>query len=210
MSQPHPSVGSAPSREGATPTKWCACETGLRFDRVTTPRLVLRRWQPDDLDPFAALNADPEVMRYFPSTYERAATATTITNWEAKIDHQGFGLWAVERVQDGVLLGMAGLNPVPPGIITGGGLEVGWRLARHAWGHGYATEAGGAAIDVARQVGADSVWSFTAVGNERSQAVMRRLGLTFVRTFDHPTIPEGHPVRPHVLYRRHLDLSGAA
>ena len=114
----------------------------LRFDRVTTPRLVLRRWQPDDLDAFAALNADPEVMRHFPSTYDRSATAAMITAWEAKIDRQGFGLWAVQRVDDGALLGMAGLNPVPPGIITGEGLEIGWRLAGHAWGRGYATEAG--------------------------------------------------------------------
>jgi RimJ/RimL family protein N-acetyltransferase len=101
----------------------------LRFDRVTTPRLVLRRWQPGDLDSFAALNSDPEVMRHFPSTYDRSATAAMITAWEAKIDRQGFGLWAVERAEDGALLGMAGLNPVPPGIITGEGLEIGWRLA---------------------------------------------------------------------------------
>ena len=101
----------------------------LRFDRVTTPRLVLRRWQPGDLDSFAALNSDPEVMRHFPSTYDRSATAAMITAWEAKIDRQGFGLWAVERAENGALLGMAGLNPVPPGIITGEGLEIGWRLA---------------------------------------------------------------------------------
>jgi len=180
----------------------------LRFDRVTTQRLVLRRWQPDDLDRFAALNADPEVMRYFPSTYDRSATEAMISAWEAKIDRQGFGLWAVERVEDGALLGMAGLNPVPPGIITGEGLEVGWRLARHAWGYGYATESGRAAIDVARRIGARSVWSFTTVGNERSQAVMRRLGLSFVRSFDHPQVPDRHPMRPHVLY--HLDLAERA
>ena len=93
-------------------------------------------------------------------------------------------------------LGMAGLNPVPPGIITAEGLEIGWRLARHAWGHGYATEAGRAAVDVARRIGAQSVWSFTSVGNERSQAVMRRLGLRFVRYFDHPNIPDGQSTRP--------------
>jgi RimJ/RimL family protein N-acetyltransferase len=100
---------------------------------------------------------------------------------------------------------MAGLNPVPPGIITGEGLEISWRLARHAWGHGYATEAGRAAVDVARRIGAQSVWSFTSVGNERSQAVMRRLGLRFVRYFDHPNIPDGQSTRPHVLYQ--LDLA---
>jgi RimJ/RimL family protein N-acetyltransferase len=145
-------------------------------------------------------------MRHFPSTYDRSATAAMITAWEATIDHQGFGLWAVERAEHGALLGMAGLNPVPPGIITGEGLEIGWRLARHAWGHGYATEAGRAAVDVARRIGALSVWSFTSVGNERSQAVMRRLGLSFVRYFDHPNIPDGQSTRPHVLYQ--LDLAG--
>ena len=141
----------------------------LRFDRVTTPRLVLRRWQPGDLDSFAALNSDPEVMRHFPSTYDRSATAAMITAWEAKIDRQGFGLWAVERAEDGALLGMAGLNPVPPGIITGEGLEIGWRLARHAWGHGYATEADRAAVDIARRIGAQSVWSFHP-GRQRTLA----------------------------------------
>jgi RimJ/RimL family protein N-acetyltransferase len=145
-------------------------------------------------------------MRHFPSTYDRSATAAMITAWEAKIDRQGFGLWAVECAEDGALLGMAGLNPVPPGIITGEGLEIGWRLARHAWGHGYATEAVRAAVDVARRIGAQSVWSFTSVGNERSEAVMRRLGLSFVRYFDHPNIPDGQSTRPHVLYQ--LDLAG--
>ena len=99
-----------------------------------------------------------------------------------------------------------GAEPRPAGIITGEGLEVGWRLARPAWGHGYATEAGRAAIDVARRIGARSIWSFTSVGNQRSQAVMRRLGLHFVRNFDHPNIPDGDPTRPHVLYQ--LDLAG--
>lgn len=178
----------------------------MRFDRLTTPRLVLRRWQPADLDPLAALNADPEVMQHFPSIYDRAATATMIASWEDKIDRQGFGLWAVERAEDGMFLGMTGLNPVPPGIIPGEGLEIGWRLARHAWGHGYATEAGQAAVDVARRINARSVWSFTSVDNQRSQAVMRRLGLSFVRNFDHPNIPDGNPTRPHVLYM--LGLAG--
>src|SRR4051794_41598228 len=104
----------------------------MRFDRVTTPRLVLRRWRPGDLDPFAALNADPEVMRHFPSTYDRAATAAMITSWETKIDRQGFGLWAVERVEDGVLLGMAGLKPGARGLIDRAGIQGGTRLARPA------------------------------------------------------------------------------
>jgi RimJ/RimL family protein N-acetyltransferase len=85
----------------------------LRFDRVTTPRLVLRRWQPGDLDSFAALNSDPEVMRHFPSTYDRSATAAIITAWEAKIDRQGFGLWAVERVRGRRAARNGGTEPRP-------------------------------------------------------------------------------------------------
>ena len=145
-------------------------------------------------------------MRHFPSTYDRSATARHDHRLGGEDRPPRLRTVAVERAEDGALLGMAGLNPVRPGIIMGEGLEVGWRLARHAWGHGAATEAGRAAVDVARRIGAQSVWSFTSVGNERSQAVMRRLGLSFVRYFDHPNIPDGQSTRPHVLYQ--LDLAG--
>jgi RimJ/RimL family protein N-acetyltransferase len=87
-----------------------------------------------------------------------------------------------------------------PGV---GGVEVGWRLDRHAWHNGYATEAARAALGVAFDgVGLDEIWSITAVLNEPSQAVMRRLGLTEVARFDHPRIPAGHPIQPHVTYHR--------
>lgn len=178
-----------------------------RHDHLKTERLILRRWRADHVEPFAALNADPEVMRYFVSQPDHVATAAMITSWEHKFEVQGYGLWAVERKADHLLLGMTGLNPVPEGIGVGlvvDGIEVGWRFARHAWGNGYATEAANAALDTAARVGLTEVWSFTATLNDRSQAVMRRLGMTRVSTFDHPGIVAGHPLRPHVLYR--LDL----
>jgi RimJ/RimL family protein N-acetyltransferase len=91
---------------------------------------------------------------------------------------------------------------MPPGVPGAGGMEVGWRLARHAWHHGYATEAAAAAVGVAlREAGLAEVWSITAVLNEPSQAVMRRLGMTLHARFDHPAVEAGHPLRPHVAYR---------
>jgi RimJ/RimL family protein N-acetyltransferase len=91
---------------------------------------------------------------------------------------------------------------MPPGVPGAGGLEVGWRLARHAWHHGYATEAAVAAAGVAFEgTGLAEIWSMTAAGNAPSQAVMRRLGMTLHTRFDHPGIEAGHPLRPHVAYR---------
>ncbi len=174
-----------------------------RFDQVPTRRLLMRRWTAADVDAMAALNADPEVMRYFPSVPNRQATEEAINGWEAKFDTQGYGLWALERREDHAVLGMTGLNPLPPAVGIQG-LEVGWRLAQHAWGHGYATEAAEAALEVARKRGLREIWSFTAALNTRSQAVMRRLNLTMVTRLDHPDLPIGHPLRPHVLF--HADL----
>jgi RimJ/RimL family protein N-acetyltransferase len=173
-----------------------------RFDSIRTERLLMRRWRESDRGPFAAMNADPEVMRYFPETLNRAASDAYMDRIEALIQRQGFGLWALELAETGRFLGFTGLNPMPPGVPGAGGMEVGWRLASHAWHQGFATEAATAALDVAfRGAGLAEVWSMTAVLNEPSQAVMRRLGMTLYRHFEHPRIAAGHPVRPHVVYR---------
>jgi len=162
----------------------------------------MRRWRESDRGPFAAMNADPEVMRYFPETLDRAASDAFMDRIEALIQRQGFGLWALELAETGRFLGFTGLNPMPPGVPGAGGMEVGWRLASHAWHQGFATEAATAALDVAfRGVGLAEVWSMTAVLNGPSQAVMRRLGMTLHGHFEHPRIAAGHPVRPHVVYR---------
>ena len=176
--------------------------TGVRFDRLETERLILRRWQESDRAPFAELNADPETMRYFPAPLDRAASDALIDRVEARFEHQGFGLWALEVAATGTFIGFTGLNPLPDGVPGAGFLEVGWRLARHAWHHGYATEAARAALGVAFDtLELPEIWSHTAVLNEPSQAVMRRLGLTEMARFDRPGIPPGHPLRPHVAYR---------
>jgi ribosomal-protein-alanine N-acetyltransferase len=171
-------------------------------DSIRTERLVLRRWREDDKEPFAALNADPVVMEHFPATLSREDSDALAERIEAGFDEHGFGLWAVEA--DGEFIGFTGLSvprftaPFTPCV------EIGWRLARSAWGRGYATEAARASLeDGFGRAGLTEVVSFTAVQNVRSQAVMGRLGMTHdpADDFDHPALPAGHPLRRHVLYR---------
>ena len=155
------------------------------------------------------MNADAEVMRHFPSPLDRAASDAFVDWMEARFDEQGFGLWALEVIATGEFIGFTGLNPMPEGIPGGGGMEVGWRLARSAWHRGYATEAARAAVDLAfGSIGLRELWSMTAVANEPSQAVMKRLGMTRYAFFDHPELPPAHPVRPQVVY--HLAQAGKA
>jgi RimJ/RimL family protein N-acetyltransferase len=169
------------------------------FDTVNTDRLLMRRWRDCDREPFAALNADPETMRFFPAVLDRAASDALVDRIEARFDELGYGLWALEIRATGEFIGFTGLNPMPDDVPGAGGIEVGWRLARHAWHRGYATEAARAAVGAAfGGAGLAEVWSMTAVLNEPSRAVMRRLGMTQVATFDHPRVPAGHPLRPHV------------
>lgn len=162
----------------------------------------MRRWREGDRGPFAAMNADPEVMRHFPAPLDRAGSDAFADRIEDHFAAHGYGLWAVEPLDSGEFIGFTGLNPMPDGVPGAGGYEVGWRLARRAWGNGYATEAGRKALDVAfDHLGCDEIWSITAVSNGPSQAVMRRLGMSEHSFFEHPRVPEGHPVRPHVAYR---------
>jgi RimJ/RimL family protein N-acetyltransferase len=173
-----------------------------RFDEIRTDRLLMRRWKDSDLAPYAALNADPETMRYFPSRLDRATSDAMVETIERLFEEQGYGLWALEVVGSGELIGFTGLNPMPAGVPGAGGVEVGWRLARHAWHQGYATEAANAAVRVGFSgVGLAAIWSMTAVLNEPSQAVMRRLGMTEFGFFEHPRVPEASELRPHVVYR---------
>ncbi len=175
---------------------------GQRFDEITTQRLILRRWRESDRGPFAALNGDRETMRYFPAALSRAESDALADRIEALFEEQGYGLWALEVRADGRFIGFTGLNPMPAGVPGAGGVEIAWRLARHAWHRGYATEAARAALSVAfGGAGLAEVWSMTAMLNEPSRAVMRRLGMAEAARFAHPRIPEGHPLRPHVACR---------
>jgi RimJ/RimL family protein N-acetyltransferase len=172
-----------------------------RFDTIHTDRLIMRRWLDSDHEPFAAMNADPETMRFFPATLDRAASDAMVERIEQRFEQQGYGLWALEVTESGQFIGFTGLNPMPEGMPGAGGVEVGWRLARSAWHRGYATEAARAAVRTAFDgVALDELWSLTTVSNEPSQAVMRRIGMTWHSAFDNPRVPAGSPLRPHVVY----------
>jgi ribosomal-protein-alanine N-acetyltransferase len=156
------------------------------------------------------MNADPEVMEFFPAPLSRAESDDLIDRIEAGFDRDGFGLWALE-LRGGGFIGFAGLARPEIAARFMPAVEVGWRLARHAWGHGYATEAARAALGFAFGPAAlEEVVSFTSVGNARSRAVMERLGMTRdpAEDFDHPGIPIGDPLRRHVLYRLSADVGG--
>ena len=173
-----------------------------RFDKMSTPRLLMRRWRAADRAPFAAMNVDPEVMRYFPTVRDEASSNALVDLLESRFETQGYGLWALERRAEGDFIGFTGLNPLPPGTPGGDGMEIGWRLASHAWGQGYATEAARVALEVGLvEAELPEIWSITAVLNRPSQAVMQRIGLRHHSDYDHPGVPVGHPLRPHVAYR---------
>lgn len=181
-----------------------AVDSGTVPRELVTDRLRLRRWRRPDRVPFARLNADPVVMEFFPSTLTRAESDAMVDRIEAAFDRDGLGLWAVEVVATGEFIGFVGLwRPRFEAHFTPT-VEVGWRLAAAHWGRGYATEAARAAVDDGfTRLGLAEIVSFTAVVNERSQGVMRALGMTHdpAGDFDHPLLPEGHWLRRHVLYR---------
>jgi len=171
---------------------------------VRTSRLLLRQWREADHAPFAELNADPEVMAHFPHGLTRAQSDFAAERLAAHIEQRGYGFWAVEAPGVSSFVGFVGIQaPRTPGLPFAPCVEIGWRLARAHWGKGYATEAAQAALRVGfEMVGLTEIVSFTAVSNLRSQAVMQRLGMQARgEYFDHPSVAQGHPVRPHVLYR---------
>ena len=171
---------------------------------MQTSRLVLRQWRDDDLEPFAALNADSEVMLHFPSRLTRAQSDALAERERIRIAENGWGLWAAERLSDSAFLGFIGLAEHRFDAHFTPAVEVGWRLAREYWGNGYATEGGRAAIAFAfAELALDEIVSFTTVGNTRSVAVMERLGMAHdaADDFEHPLLPQDDALRPHVLYR---------
>lgn len=175
---------------------------------LTTERLVMRAFTPADVAPFAAMNADPVVMEHFVRLMTLEDTAAFVDRIAAHWAEAGWGLWALERRDTGEFIGYTGLWPVRFEAAFTPKVEVGWRLAAAHWGQGFATEAARASVDHAFDVlGWPEVASFTAVGNVRSQAVMERIGMRREPEwdFEHPAVPEGHPVRPHVFYRLRAD-----
>ncbi|AKU16471.1 GNAT family N-acetyltransferase [Luteipulveratus mongoliensis] len=171
---------------------------------IETERLTMRPWRDADLEPFAALNADDEVMEHFPAPMTREESDALADRVRTHISENGWGLWAVEVKDTGEFIGFTGLSRPSFEAHFTPAVEVGWRLARNAWGHGYATEAARAALRYGFTVAKlDEIVSFTAATNTRSQAVMQRIGMVRNETedFDHPRLEPGHRLSQHMLYR---------
>ena len=180
---------------------------------LRTERLVLRRWRDEDLEPFAALNADPRVMEHFPAPLSRAESDAMVERIEAHFEAHGWGLWAAEVAASGAFTGFIGLWPPQFEAHFTPAVEVGWRLAHEHWGHGYAPEGARASItDGFERLGLEEIVSMTSVGNDRSRRVMEKLGMTHdpADDFDHPRMPPGHRLERHVLYRLGRDGWAAA
>ena len=169
---------------------------------IETERLLLRQWREADRAPWAALNADPEVMEHFPARLTREESDAAMDRQVAGIAERDRGFMALERRADGAFLGFVGVKPSAADLPFDRAPEIGWRLARGAWGFGYASEAARAALADAFGRGAARVISFTAVPNTRSQAVMVRIGLQRRPNldFDHPALPQGHRLDRHLVY----------
>lgn len=175
----------------------------MNYTPIVTPRLILDAWTAPHRIAAADMNADAHVMRHFVAPLTRAETDEQIDRQEAALALRGYCFWPVVRRDDGRFLGIAGLKDGALGTPVEGEVEIGWRFARHAWGYGYATEAARAALahafadpQVAR------VGAMTTPANRESWRVMERLGMTrdFAADFEHPAVPDGHPVRPHITW----------
>lgn len=170
---------------------------------LKTHRLILRQWQETDLEPFAAMNADPQVMRYFPSTKTKAYSQDLMARVKSHIDEKGWGWWAVEQKSDGAFVGAVGLMATNLDTYFSPCVEIGWRLNRPFWGKGYATEAAKRAVKYAfDELLLPELVSFTSVTNAPSISVMKRIGMsTAPEFFEHPLVDAASGLRRHVLFR---------
>lgn len=176
--------------------------TAEQFTELTTERLLLRQWRHSDLDAWAAMNADPQVREFWPELLTREQAAASLEYFGSELARRGWGWWAVEVSATGEFIGMAGLDPVDEDAPVSG-VEAGWRLARTAWGRGYATEAARAVLTYGfRALRLPEILAISVAGNGRSRALMRRLGMTHdpADDFDDASMPPG-PLRHSVVYR---------
>jgi RimJ/RimL family protein N-acetyltransferase len=170
---------------------------------INTERLIMRGWRESDLAPWAAMNADPQVRQYLGPVLTFEQASAWVLNFQDDLDRDGFGFWAVQVRASGEFIGFTGLGTVDDEMPFTG-IEIGWRLARPAWGHGYATEAARAALQYGFDImGLPEIVAVTMARNLRSQAVMRRIGMTTdpAEDFDDPDVDESS-LRRHVVYRK--------
>lgn len=169
---------------------------------IETDRLLLRQWLPEDERLYIALNLDKEVMEYFPSTICAEESIGHIRKIHAMIDEKGYGLFALERKDNGTFIGFTGLSHPDFDAWFTPCVEIGWRLAKEHWGKGFATEAAKACLRFGfENLSLKEIYSFTAVSNKRSETVMQKAGMEKTGDFAHPGLTKEHPLQKHVLYR---------
>ncbi|MBS1521534.1 MAG: GNAT family N-acetyltransferase [Bacteroidetes bacterium] len=169
---------------------------------IETPRLVIRQWEEKDYESYINLNADPDVMEYFPSVKTPGETLAQVKRITEYIDQHGYGFWAVERKDNHQFIGFTGI--CEPGFQTHFTpcIEIGWRLSKENWGQGFATEAALASLDFGfEKLKLKKIYSFTSIHNHRSENVMQRIGMDKAGEFDHPLIADGHWLKKHVVYK---------
>ena len=169
---------------------------------IETPRLILRQWQQSDHKPYIKLNADPEVMKFFPAVKTPGETSAQIKRLTDYINEHGYGFFAVERKDNHEFIGFTGLTKPGFEAYFTPCIEIGWRLSKENWGYGFATEAATGCLDFAFcQLKLSEIYAFTAVQNIRSEMVMQRIGMNKVGEFDHPLIADGHFLKKHIIYK---------
>ena len=172
---------------------------------IETPRLVLHPWGSEDYEPYAALNADPEVRCYWPATLSREKSDAEAAFLQKHVEEQGFGFWAVEVPGVASFIGFIGLKHVEPELPFAPAIEVGWRLARKYWGHGYATEGAQASLAYGfDRLGLKEIVAYSVSANTASRRVMERIGMSRdpADDFDSRDRTPGDPHRRHVVYRK--------
>ena len=181
---------------------WAAPSLAAPVEPITA-RLKMRQWCAADRAPFAAMNADPAVMRYFAGLLGAAESNASIDAWQHGFEARGWSNWALERRDSGEFIGFAGLSVPRRTFSFSPCVEIGWRLTPACWGQGFASEAARAALQVGfEQASLDEIVSFTSLLNRPSRAVMQRIGMVDSgQDFDHPALPDGSPLRRHCLYR---------
>jgi RimJ/RimL family protein N-acetyltransferase len=172
---------------------------------ITTTRLILREWKDSDLEPYAELNADPKVRQYFPTLLTREESDAEVSRFQQRYEREGFCLYAAELRVTQTFIGFIGIQTMHFAVpnLPQPAVEIGWRLARAHWNQGLATEGAQAVLNYAfTAVGLEQIVAITSAINDPSRRVMQKLGMTHVPEldFDHPLIPAGNPLRPHVLY----------
>jgi RimJ/RimL family protein N-acetyltransferase len=174
---------------------------------LQTPRLLLRPWQESDREPFSRINAGPRLMEFFAAPLSRAESDALIDRIQPHMAQHGFSFFAAELRATGELIGMVGLAHVPFEAHFTPCVEIGWRLAPAHWSAGLATEGARECLRYAfQELALPEVVAFTVPANQRSRRVMEKLGMSHnpADDFEHPRLPEGHPLRKHVLYRTRL------